>query len=64
MSHPAIRGQVFDLPDLTPKDNIQGYQRDGLNLEFVPEKAPNTSSVSPNYKMGEHNYRHESSVSW
>lgn len=35
---------LHDLPDLTPKDNIQGYQRKAVESGVRARKAPNTSS--------------------
>lgn len=35
---------LHDLPDLTPKDNIQGYQRKTVESGVCARKAPNTSS--------------------
>jgi GH25 family lysozyme M1 (1,4-beta-N-acetylmuramidase) len=35
---------LHDLPDLTPKNNIQGYQRKAVESGVRARKAPNTSS--------------------
>lgn len=35
---------LHDLPNLTPKDNIQGYQRKAVESGVRARKAPNTSS--------------------
>lgn len=35
---------LHDLPDLTPKDNIQGYQRKAVESGVRARKVPNTSS--------------------
>ncbi len=40
----TIRGQGLDLPDLTPKDNIQGYHDKVVESGVRARKAPNTSS--------------------